>query len=177
MKFFGASKHSDNDPVSQARVDGIVAAARAQAPVAVKRPLFREPLNAPLLPSTNPLDRRIEEELAFARRSLEAMGDALCEDPILLMRHGVQLQTVDLLAQILGHLGSIIGAEDRYDAIARVGMMELRNRLTRADGNATGGTSSLHRSGANPFNADKVSTYATHSGTSAPAGPVRASAK
>lgn len=174
MNFFRQSKQETIDPVPQSRVDAIVAAARAQGPVAIKRPLFREPPQVPWLASRDPLDRSISEELAFARRSLEAMGDALSEDPILMTRHGVQVQTIDLLAQILGHLASVVAAGDRNEAVGRIGMTELRNRLTRHTRPAP---AVLHRSAKNPFNAKEARTFVTHSGTSTPAGPVRASAK
>lgn len=153
MKFFGAAKSSDNDPVTQSRVDAMVAAARAQNTPVVKRPLFREAPHAPLAPSPDLLDRRLEEELAYVRRLLEAMGDALCEDPILLSRHGEKLQTIDLLAQFLGHIASVVGAADRDDAVSRIGMMELRNRLERSGSNAADTLPTLYRHKANPFSA------------------------
>ena len=153
MKFFGAAKSSENNPVTQNRVDAMVAAARAQNAPVVKRPLFREALRAPLTPSTDLLDRRLEEELAYVRRLLEAMGDALCEDPILLSRHGEKLQSIDLIAQLLGHIASVIGAEDRDDAVSRIGMMELRNRLARSSANVADAAPTLYRAKTNPFSA------------------------
>lgn len=153
MKFFGAAKSSENDPVTQNRVDAMVAAARAQSAPVVKRPLFREAPRAALAPSTDLLERRLEEELLYVRRLLESMGDALCEDPILLSRHGEKLQTIDLLAQLLGHIASVIGAEDRDGAVSRIGMMELRNRLARGSGNVGDAAPTLYRAKSNPFSA------------------------
>lgn len=149
MKFRSHTTTTIDDAAAQARVDAIVASARAQDQVELKRPLFREPPRAPLAPSTDPLDRRLEEEIAFTRRTLEGMGDALCDDPILLAKHQVALQSIDLLAQMLGHIASVVGAADRGDAVSRIGMVELRNRLTREClGDSTIG---LQRTAANPF--------------------------
>ena len=149
---FGAQTKADADGTAgQARVDAIVAAARAQDQAAVVRPLFREALSTPLEPSAILLDRRLEEELAFCRRTLEGMGDALCDDPILLARHQVTLQSVDLIAQMLGHIASVVGAADRENAVSRIGMVELRNRLTREPLDLT--KIALHRAATNPFSA------------------------
>lgn len=135
MKFFARPSSSDDvKAASQARVDAIVASARARAqPPAPTplRPLYRAPLSTPVESSDDVLENRLAEELSFARRTLEAMGEILCDDPILLSRHQVTLQSVDLLSQIIGHIASVIGAADREEAVARIGMVELRNRLNR----------------------------------------------
>jgi hypothetical protein len=135
MKLFARPSSDDEaKAASQARVDAIVASARAraQAPVPTPiRPLYREPVSKPLALSEDVLDNRLSEELAFARRTLEVMGETLCEDPILLSRHQVTLQSVDLLSQIIGHIASVVGAADREEAVTRIGMVELRNRLNR----------------------------------------------
>ncbi len=152
MQFFARPRSNDMKAAGQARVDAIVASARAQAPVAIPvRSLYREPTSTPLRTSDNVLDNRLAEELAFARRTLEAMGDTLCDDPIFLARHQVTLQSVDLLSQIIGHIASIIAASDREEAVARVGMVELRNRLNR-DRLVDSGAS-LQRTATNPFSA------------------------
>jgi hypothetical protein len=151
MRFGAFLRSKDEDAAAQARVDSIVASARAQEPVKLSRPLFRAPVSAPLDPSTDVLDRRLEEELTFCRRTLEGMGDKLCDDPILLSRHQVTLQSIDLLAQMLGHIASVIGAADREDAVSRIGMVELRNRLTREQSDLA--KMGLYRAATNPFNA------------------------
>lgn len=154
MKLFARYPAVDVEAASQARVDMIVASARAQAQVAAPaRTIYRDAPTPALVPSSNLVDTRLAEELAFARRTLEAMGDTLCDDPILLSRHQVTLQSVDLLAQILGHVASVIGSADRDDAISRIGMVELRNRLTREDRGVAATGAGYHRSEHNPFNA------------------------
>ncbi len=151
VKFFARPVSADRDIAGQARVDAIVAAARSNAPVAVKRPLYREPTADVLLPSTAVIDTRLSEEIAYARRTIEAMGDTLCDDPIFLARHQVTLQTVDLLAQILGHVATVVGSADKEEAIARIGMVELRNRLARPARGMSDAGIGLHRSDRNPF--------------------------
>jgi hypothetical protein len=153
MSFFARPSAKAVEAAAQARVDAIVAAARTQAPASPPRPLFREPPMQPLAPSTDVLDHRLAEELAFVRRTLEAMGERLCDDPIFLSRHQVTLQGVDLIAQILGHIGSIVGTADREAAVARIGMVELRNRLNRDRIIDDGIGAGLQRTASNPFSA------------------------
>lgn len=150
MKFFARPTSSDVKAAGQARVDAIVASARAQTPVATPvRKLYREPAATPVRPSDDVLDNRLAEELAFARRTLESMGEILCDDPILLSRHQVTLQSVDLLSQIIGHIASVVGAADREDAVSRIGMVELRNRLNRD--RIIEAAAGLQRTESNPF--------------------------
>jgi hypothetical protein len=119
---------------AQARVDAIVAAARAKtaAAEAPKRSIYRAPELLPLVPSSDPIDARLQEELATTRRMIEALGDELSNDPILLMRYQHSLQSIDLMAQTLGHLACVIGSADRAEAIDRIGMANLKARLTRS---------------------------------------------
>lgn len=124
--------NNEDQARAQARVDAIVTAARAATVEAPRRPVYRAPEQLPLVPSTDPVDIRIEEELAHTRRMIESLGDELSNDPILLMRHQQALQRVDLMAQTLGHLACVIGAADRAEAISRIGMASLKTRLGRA---------------------------------------------
>lgn len=153
MKFFSRPSPAATDTASQRRVDAIIAAAKAQTPVAPARAIYRGTTTPALAFSEDILDVRLAEELAFARRTLEAMGDALCDDPILLSRHQVTLQSIDLLAQILGHVATVVGSADRDEAVARIGMVELRNRLTREERSIVEAGTGFHPSERNPFNA------------------------
>lgn len=110
----------------QARVDGIQAAIRRGIPP----PLSSEPATNEQRPAAN-LDHRLAEELAYVRRLLEAVGDALADDPAMVQRHGAALQGFDLADQILGHLGTVLTADSRDAAIDAIGMDDLRTRLTR----------------------------------------------
>ena len=115
--------------LQQQRADAIQAAARAEA----RRPLFRPPppAPAPLVDSESLMDRRVAEELQFLRRMVILMGEKLSADPILLSRHADVLQNFDRVEQMLGHLASVVTARDKDEAVARIGMHDLRARLKR----------------------------------------------
>ena len=151
MKLFRREDTTIDEPVHQSRIDAIVASARAQDPVLEKRPLFREAPRTPLALSDQAIDRRLEEELAFVRRSLDAMGERLADDPILLMRYQTLLQSFDLLGQTLGHLAIVVGAADRVEAVERIGMVELRARLQRDETGSARAAPALMRGDSNPF--------------------------
>jgi hypothetical protein len=145
------NRETDSDQArAQSRVDAIVASARAKVAEAEapKRSVYRSPDQLPLIASTDPTEIRVSEELAHTRRIIEALGDELANDPILLMRYQNALQSVDLMAQTLGHLASVVGSANKQEAIERIGMSSLKARLSRctvADGAA------FHRSETNPF--------------------------
>ena len=106
----------------------------AQADAApARKPLRRDPppAPAPVVPTDNVLHLRLAEELEYARRMLDLMGDELAGDPAVVMRHGRALQSFDIVGQMLGHLASVIRSSDPDDAIDRIGMSELKARLMR----------------------------------------------
>ena len=109
----------------QARVDAIQSALRSGDLLSIEPPAPTLPVGAP------ELDQRIAEEIDHARRLLEAVGDELSDDPVLLQRHGDALQRFDIACQIISHLGAVIGAPDRMAAIENVAMLELKSRLLR----------------------------------------------
>ena len=104
-------------------------------PAAERRPLRRDrPECAELraVPqSTDVLSVRLGEELDYVRRMLETMGDQLSNDPILIRRHAVALQSLDIVGQILAHVGYVIRSSDPHSAVQHLGMADLRARLTR----------------------------------------------
>ena len=116
-------------PGHQARVDAMVEQVRREGGEA-RRPLFKPPPPRPG-PSTDPLDHRIAEELDYLRRHLDLLGEALANDVALLRRYPQQLQAIDFVNQILGHLGQIISAGDKSLAVEQLSHPELRNRLKR----------------------------------------------
>jgi hypothetical protein len=133
--YFGAPAH-----LKQARCDAIQAAYREEqerAPIRrepeAKRSIRREPppLAKAQMPTDDVLKLRLAEELEYARRMIENMGDALSADPQLVMRHMVALQSIDIAGQILSHVGNVIRSSDPEGAVDLIGMCDLRGRLKR----------------------------------------------
>lgn len=77
------------------------------------------------------LPQRLAEELAYVSRLLESLGEDLCAEPLVVMRHAVKLQNLDESAQILGHIAALLVAEQPEQAIDAIGMVSLRKRLRR----------------------------------------------
>jgi hypothetical protein len=98
-----------------------------------RKPLRRDP--APRPPPPSPINDllylRIGEELDYVRRMLNVMGDQLCGDPILIRRHAVALQSLDIVTQILRHVGNVIRSSDPHSTVDDIGMVDLKARLTR----------------------------------------------
>ena len=127
--YYGAPAHLTQSP-AQARCDAIQAQFRAEG----KRPSIRRdppPRPAALVPTDDLLRLRLAEELEYARRMLDAMGDGLSADPAVLMRHTVQLQSIDIVGQMLGHIANIVRSSEPAGAVDLIGMGDLKARLTR----------------------------------------------
>ena len=133
QSYFGAPEHLRKSttpaPSAQERCDAIQAEFRA----AERRSIRRDPPPRPkaLTPTDDVLRQRLAEELDYARRMLDQMGDKLSADATVLVRHGVSLQTVDIAGQILGHIASVIRSSDPEGAVDLIGMTELKGRLQR----------------------------------------------
>ena len=78
------------------------------------------------------LDRTLAEQLDHARDLLMTMGDELAMNQDVVADHGVALQAVDIVGQMLGHLANVVRAEDRRAAVERIGMCELKATLAAA---------------------------------------------
>jgi hypothetical protein len=116
--------------MTQAECDAIQAAARQARGACL--PLLREvERRAPLEPTDDEIESRLSQELDYAQRLLEAVGDAFVSDPVILERHETTMQSFDIIGQLLGHLAKVVGAKDKHEAIYRIGMQELRSRLKR----------------------------------------------
>ena len=122
----------------QARCDSIQAAfhrERTAEPTdaPVRRSIRRDPPPRPaaLQPTDDLLSLRLAEELEYARRILETLGDALSNDPLVIARHMVGLQSVDVIGQLLGHIANVMRSSDPPGAVELIGMAELKARLTR----------------------------------------------
>lgn len=144
--YFGAPAHLRQD-----RCDRIVAKYRSEQPgdnsapgsairragspapeTAQRRSIRRDVAPDPaLVPTDNELLVRVAEEIDYARRMLDAMGDTLINDPAVVARHATSLQSVDIIGQMLGHLAAVVRSSDQPAAVQRIGMAELKGRLTR----------------------------------------------
>jgi hypothetical protein len=78
------------------------------------------------------LDHRLAAELDHARELLVTMGDQLAMDDQVVAEHGLALQAVDIVGQLLGHIANVVRADDRHAAVARIGMCELKAKLANA---------------------------------------------
>jgi hypothetical protein len=129
--YFGAPAHLRR---AQAAVDAVQAEFRAEQQAPEKRPLRREnapPIHPALVPTDDALRIRLAEELEYARRMLDAMGDDLSADMGVVMRHAVALQTIDIVGQMLGHIAAVTRSSAPERAVDLIGMCELKGRLTR----------------------------------------------
>ena len=129
--YFGAPAHLRRE---QQICDAIQAEFRADQENSDKRPVRRAdapPLDPAQVPTDDDLRLRLAEELDYARRMLDAMGDELAADMGVVMRHGVALQTVDIVGQMLGHIANVTRSAAPDLAVDRIGMCELKARLTR----------------------------------------------
>ncbi len=111
----------------QRRVDAIQAEARADPPAGRA---LRAPETPPPAVSSD-LDKRLADELGYVQRLLEGLGDELIADLLLIQRHGKSLQSLDLGGQILGHVSTILRADDKAAVLEEIGMEDLRARLKR----------------------------------------------
>ncbi len=75
------------------------------------------------------IERLLAAELDHARDMLVMMGDELALDEELVAEHGLAIQAIDIVGQMLGHIANVVRAEDRDTAVDRIGMCELRAKL------------------------------------------------
>ena len=78
------------------------------------------------------LETLLAAELDHARDMLVMMGDELSTDFAVVSRHGLALQAVDIVGQMLGHIANVVRADDRAAAVDRIGMCELKATLAAA---------------------------------------------
>lgn len=99
-----------------------------------RRPIRRDA--PPALPADentkDPLRLRLGEELEYARRLLDGIGNEICADRIAVTRHGVALQSLDRVSQMLGHIAAVIRSIDPQSAVDAIAMSDLKARLRRS---------------------------------------------
>ena len=121
----------------QALVDRMQAEIRAGhalvAPPPARASIRRDPppLEPALVSTNDPHKLRLAEDLEYARCLIEALGDPVCSDPLLVTRHAVPLQSIEVVGQMLGHLATVTRSSVPERAVGRIGMNDLRARLTR----------------------------------------------
>lgn len=117
---------------AQQNCDAIQAAYRAEPAPRPSIRLANPPaIDAALIPTEDQLRLRLAEELEYARRMLASMGDALSADAGVVMRHTVALQSIDIIGQLLGHIATVTRSSAPDRAVDRIGMGDLKARLTR----------------------------------------------
>ena len=110
----------------QLAVDAMVEQAKSGRTDLPPEPQTRSPQSL-----VDALPQRLAEELAYVGRLLESLGDDLCGEPLVVMRHSEKLQNLDIAAQILGHVAGLLVAERPDQAVDAIGMTSLRKRLLR----------------------------------------------
>lgn len=79
-----------------------------------------------------PLDHLLAAELDHARDMLVMMGDELAMSPEIVAEHGMALQAVDIVGQMLGHIANVVRSDNARETIDRIGMCELKTKLSAA---------------------------------------------
>lgn len=79
----------------------------------------------------HPMRERLAEELRFSQRRIATALDAIANYPPAVMKLHDALQELEVTAQALGHVASLLEADDAEQALARIGMDELKRRLNR----------------------------------------------
>ena len=111
-----------------------VRSAWGSAEAAPRRPIRRDMPSAPPAAAEETVDQlrlRLAEELDYARRLIDHLGNELSADSAVVVRHSLALQSIDIVGQMLGHIANVVCAEDQESAVRRIGMCELKSRLTR----------------------------------------------
>lgn len=75
------------------------------------------------------IEHLLAAELDHARDMLVMMGDELALNEEVVAEHGLAIQAIDIVGQMLGHIANVVRAEDRETAVDRIGMCELRAKL------------------------------------------------
>ena len=87
-------------------------------------------------PATEPagqhgLYTRIGEELAALHRLIDGATDVFSDDPLMLVRHANQLQSIQAASEVLEHLARVLQAADPMRAVDIIALQALRARLLK----------------------------------------------
>ena len=105
----------------QRRVDRVLERARAGAPLPTQEEV----------PDHATLVNRLIEEIGFAERLFEAVGEALAEIPEVVAGSAMQLQSIEIGCKILRNAADLLKSEDKAAAVHRIGLHDMKARLLR----------------------------------------------
>ena len=112
----------------QRRVDAIQSAIRLDQPLGVLDDHGEATsIDHPFDPDG--LQGRIGAEIASVHRILVTLADDLSDDPIVLARHGNQLQSIQSASEVLDHLARVLQASDPAAEAKVIPLHALRARL------------------------------------------------
>ena len=84
-----------------------------------------------------PLDlTRIADALDSLHIEIEDVGGALCSDMAVASALMAELQAIDRIAQHIRSIASVLRADDHHEAIAAIGVEDLRQRLIANEGHS-----------------------------------------
>ena len=78
------------------------------------------------------LPARLAEEIHFVMRTLDGVQESLAAEPLLVVRHGIELQQIDISAQLLRQIAELLIAPDLHRAVETIATEGLRRRLVRS---------------------------------------------
>lgn len=125
---------ADASLTGQGRVDAVQAAIRAGRSLdslEEARQWSAAPALSPLPSSRDAMPGRIGEEVAAIQRLIEAVGDSLSDDPLMLARHANHLQSLQSASEVLNQLARVLQASNVEAAVESVTLQALRARLLR----------------------------------------------
>ncbi len=77
------------------------------------------------------LTQRLSEEISLVARMVARTTELLSEDPILRVRHALQLQELCMGEQMLVEISAVLTEKDKHTAIRHKATGSMRNRLLR----------------------------------------------
>ena len=100
-------------------------------PITPLRSRIARPARPPLVPSANPVDKRLCEEIETLRRYVETSAYLLGQDAGIRYRYRTEIDNLRHVEKMLGQISPLVAAADRVEAADRVADPELKARLQR----------------------------------------------
>lgn len=100
-------------------------------PIAPLRSRIARAARPPLVPSDNPIDERLCEEIETLRRYVETAAYLLGQDAGIRYRYRTEIDNLRHVERMLGQIAPLVAAADRIEAADRVADPELKGRLQR----------------------------------------------